>query len=83
MRDRRPNWRAIAVLATLVGAMLASAGGAWAVRDSWLEQQRAVEAALQEYAMFAARSLAELTTAEGLLLRVRAPRAAGGRPRAP
>lgn len=80
MRDRRPNWRAVAVLATLVGAMLASAGGAWAVRDSWLDQQRAVEAALHEYAMFAARALAELTTAEGVLLRVRATASVTGRP---
>jgi signal transduction histidine kinase len=75
-----PNWRSVAVLGILLGSAVASAGGAWAVRDSWLEHQRAVEAALTEYAAYAARSFAELTTAESLLLRTRATAAVTGRP---
>lgn len=84
MRPRRrwPNWRSVAVLGVLLGSAVASAGGAWAVRDSWLEHQRSVEAALTEYAAFAARSFAELTTAESLLLRTRATAAVAGRPAA-
>ena len=65
------NWRSAVVTAALLGTVVVSAAGAWAVRDSWLEHQRAVEVALDEYAAYAARTFAGDLSALNLQLRVR------------
>ena len=65
------NWRSIVVTGALVGTVVVSAAGAWAVRDSWLEHQRAVEVALDEYARYAARTFARDVAAQNVQLRVR------------
>jgi len=65
------NWRSVVVTGVLVGTVLASAAGAWAVRDSWVEHQRAVEATLDEHAAYAARAFAREISVQNIHLRVR------------
>ena len=50
------NWRSSIVSAALLGMVVVSALGAWSVRESWLEYQRAVERTLDEYATYVART---------------------------
>jgi signal transduction histidine kinase len=65
------NWRAVVVTGALVGTVLVSAAGAWAVRDSWLDHQRAVEATLDEHATYAARTFAREIAVQNVALRLR------------
>lgn len=65
------NWRSAIVSGTLVGMVILSAAGAWAVRASWREHQRAVEVTLDEYAAYAARSFFQTIVTENNLLRER------------
>jgi signal transduction histidine kinase len=64
-----PGWRSLLVTGTLFGTMLVSVAGAWAVRQAWVEHERSVEAALDEYARYAARSFGEQMTADHIVLR--------------
>jgi signal transduction histidine kinase len=79
-RDRLAlwNWRSSLVSAALVGMVIVSALGAWSVRQSWLEHQRAVEATLDEYAMYAARSFLQAVVTENNVLRERTMAAVTG-----
>jgi len=70
------NWRSALLSLVLVGMVVVSAIGAWQVRVSWLDHQRAVERTLDEYASYAARSFFQAQLTESLILRQRAMAAA-------
>jgi len=66
------NWRSLIVSAALLGTVVVSALGAWAVRASWLDHQRSVEQALDEYASYAALTFAREMATHNVHLRVQA-----------
>ena len=63
------NWRSLIVSAVLIGTVVVSALGAWAVRGSWLDHKQAVEEALDEYARYAARTFMREVSVQNILLR--------------
>jgi signal transduction histidine kinase len=65
------DWRSALVSIALVGMAVVSAAGAWSVRASWLEHQKAVERTLDEYAIYAARTFMQAAAAENNILRER------------
>jgi signal transduction histidine kinase len=65
------NWRSSIVSLALVGMVIISAIGAWSVRASWLEHQRAVEQTLDEYARYAARTFYQSVVNEQFLMLAR------------
>ncbi|AHG92962.1 ATP-binding region ATPase domain protein (plasmid) [Gemmatirosa kalamazoonensis] len=75
-RLRARGWRSLVVSAALFGTTLISVAGAWAARQAWVEHQRSVDAALREYARYAARAYGEQMTAALGLLRAQAAAAA-------
>jgi signal transduction histidine kinase len=62
------NWRSSLVSIALFAMVIISAIGAWQVRESWIEHQRAVEETLDEYARFAARTFYQSVVNEQNLL---------------
>jgi signal transduction histidine kinase len=69
---RDGGWRSLLVSGALFGSMLVSAAGAWAVRQAWVEHERSVETALDEYARYAARAFVEQVTESQILMRAQA-----------
>lgn len=72
------NWRSSIVSIALIGMVVVSGAGAWEVRASWLEHQRAVERTLDEYAAYAARTFYQSSVNELYLLRYRSMSAITG-----
>jgi signal transduction histidine kinase len=66
------NWRSSLVSLALFAMVIISAIGAWQVRASWTEHQRAVETTLDEYASYAARNFFLAQLAEHDVLREQA-----------
>ena len=65
-------WSSLVVSAALLGSMLVSIAAAWGVRQSWLQHRASVDATLDEYAHYAARSFADQLIGGASFLRWRA-----------
>jgi signal transduction histidine kinase len=74
------NWRSALVSIALVGMAVVSAAGAWSVRASWIQHQKAVENTLDEYAIYAARTFMQAAAAENNILRERSLASVTGAP---
>ena len=76
---RLPGWRSAFVTVALVGTMLISAAAAWGVHSAWAEHRNAIDATLDEYATYAARTFGEQLFFEGRQLRLHASSAVIGK----
>ena len=76
---RLPSWRSAFVTVALVGTMLISAAAAWGVHSAWAEHRNAIDATLDEYATYAARTFGEQLFFEGRQLRLHAAAAVIGK----
>ena len=76
---RLPSWRSAFVTVALVGTMLISAAAAWGVHSAWAEHRNAIDATLDEYATYAARTFGEQLFFEGRQLRLHASSAVIGK----